>query len=58
MVKAIKDLWVQKVKVIIWPLTQDSRSITISNISILKSHWASCYQISTSLLGLREQIFV
>ena len=28
------------------------------HISILKSHWANCYQISTSLLGLREQIFV
>ena len=32
--------------------------MTISNISILKSHWANCHQISTSLLGLREQIFV
>ena len=32
--------------------------MTISNISILKSHWANCYQISTSLLGLWEQIFV
>ena len=32
--------------------------MTISNSSILKNHWANCYQISTSLLGLREQIFV
>ena len=32
--------------------------MTISKISILKSHLANCYQISTSLLGLREQIFV
>ena len=54
-----EDSWVQKVKVIIWPLTHDSQStgMTISNISILNSHWPNCYQISTSLLGLREQIF-
>ena len=32
--------------------------MTISNISIFKNHLANCYQISTSLLGLREQIFV
>ena len=32
--------------------------MTISKISIPKSHLPNCYQISTSLLGLREQIFV
>ena len=36
----------------------DTQSMTLSKLSILKSHQVNCNHISHSLLGLREQIFV